>query len=265
MTAPTPHSALSTQHSAELRLVGLPNLPEVRPGDDLPALIGNAVEASGLGLATGDILVVTHKIVSKAEGRLVYLPDIEPSVLARKLATRYEKDARQVEVVLREAVRIVRMDRRVIIAETAHGFVCANAGVDASNVAPETVCLLPVDPDASAAAIRDALGTRFGVAPGVIISDSFGRPWRNGIVNVAIGVAGLAPLADYRGRFDAAGYELHVSILAVADELAAAAELVMNKLDARPVVLVRGYVPPTDSPPGTGRDLVLDPARDLFR
>ncbi|MEA2597949.1 MAG: coenzyme F420-0:L-glutamate ligase / coenzyme F420:gamma-L-glutamate ligase [Thermomicrobiales bacterium] len=255
----------SIQHTAELRLIGLPGLPEVRPGDELPALIGNAIEASGAGLEEGDVLVVTHKIVSKTEGRLVHLPEIEPSPLARRLAAQYGKDARQVEVVLRESVRIVRMDRGVIISETAHGFICANAGVDASNVAPETVCLLPVDPDASAAAIRDALGLRFGLRPGVIVSDSFGRPWRNGIVNVAIGVAGLAPLADYRGRYDASGYELHVSVLAVADELAAAAELVMNKLDARPVVLVRGFVPPTDNPPGTGKDLVLDPARDLFR
>jgi coenzyme F420-0:L-glutamate ligase/coenzyme F420-1:gamma-L-glutamate ligase len=257
-------SAASHQ-SAELRLIGLPGLPEVKPGDDLPALIATAIEDSGTGLETGDVLVVTQKIVSKAEGRLVHLPEIEPSALARRFAAQYDKDARQVEVVLRESVRIVRMDRGVIISETTHGFVCANAGVDASNVAPETVCLLPVDPDASAAAIREALARRFGVAPGVIVSDSFGRPWRNGIVNVAIGVAGLAPLADYRGQYDASGYELHVTVLAVADELAAAAELVMNKLDARPVVLVRGFVPPTDHPPGTGHDLVLDPARDLFR
>jgi coenzyme F420-0:L-glutamate ligase/coenzyme F420-1:gamma-L-glutamate ligase len=250
---------------AELRLIGLSGLPEVRPGDDLPALIGDAIEVSGTGLVAGDILVVTQKVVSKAEGRLVHLPEIAPSPLAIRLAAQFGKDARQVEVVLRESVRIVRMDRGVIIAETAHGFVCANAGVDASNVAAETVCLLPVDPDASATAIRAALGRRFGVEPGVIVSDSFGRPWRNGIINVAIGVAGLAPLADYRGRYDASGYELHVTVLAVADELASAAELVMNKLDARPVVLVRGYVPPIDSPPGTGKDLVLDPARDLFR
>jgi coenzyme F420-0:L-glutamate ligase/coenzyme F420-1:gamma-L-glutamate ligase len=251
--------------SAELRVIGLPGLPEVKPGDDLPSLIAAAIETSGAGLEQGDVLVVTQKVVSKAEGRLVHLPDVEPSALAIRLAARYGKDARQIEVVLRESVRIVRMDRGVIIAETAHGFVCANAGVDASNVAPETVCLLPVDPDASAAAIRDALACRFGIAPGVIVSDSFGRPWRNGIINVAIGVAGIAPLADYRGKYDASGYELHVTVLAVADELAAAAELVMNKLDARPVVLVRGFVPPVDHPPGTGKDLVLDPARDLFR
>jgi coenzyme F420-0:L-glutamate ligase/coenzyme F420-1:gamma-L-glutamate ligase len=189
--------------------------------------------------------------------------------MAISWADRYGKDARQVEVVLREAVRIVRMDRGVLITETKHGFICANAAVDASNVAPDTVCLLPEDPDASAACLRRALGARFGFdegnAPGLIISDSFGRPWRQGIVNVAVGVAGLAPLADYRGQYDSAGYELHVSVLAVADEIAAAAELVMNKLDARPVVIVRGYTPPTESAPGTGRDLVLDSSRDLFR
>jgi coenzyme F420-0:L-glutamate ligase/coenzyme F420-1:gamma-L-glutamate ligase len=253
----------------ELRLLGLGGIPEVRPGDDLAALIGDAIGAAGIGLEPGDVVVVTHKVVSKAEGRLVSLREIEPSALARRWAAAWNKDARQVEVVLRESRRIVRMDRGVIIAETAHGLICANAGVDASNVEPETVCLLPADPDASAAGLRSALGERFGFAPeeapAVVVTDSFGRPWRVGIVNVAIGVAGLAPLADYRGRTDAAGYELHVSVLAVADELAAAAELVMHKLDARPVVVVRGYLPPTDTPAGTGRDLILDPARDLFR
>jgi len=259
----------TSQSPAEIRLVGLPGIPEVRPGDAVAALVGDAVERAGLRLEPSDVVVVTHKIVSKAEGRLVSLPEIEPSALARDWAARFDKDPRQVEVVLREAKRIVRMDRGVIIAETPHGFVCANAGVDASNVAPETVCLLPRDPDASAARIRVALGARFGLpdgdGPGVIISDSFGRPWRMGIVNVAIGVAGLAPLADYRGHHDAAGYELRVSVLAVADELAAAAELAMNKLDARPVVLIRDYVPPTGAAPGTAQDLVMEPGRDLFR
>lgn len=249
----------------ELRIFGLGGVPEVTPEDDVAALVVAAVEASGLGLEPGDVLVVTHKIVSKAEGRLVRLPEIEPSLLANRLAADAGKDPRQIEVVLREAKRISRMDRRVIIAETVHGFVCANAGVDASNVAPDVVCLLPVDPDASAAGLRAALQARFGVEVGVIVSDSFGRPWRNGIVNVAIGVAGLAPLADYRGQHDSAGYELRASVLAVADELAAAAELVMHKLEARPVALIRGYVPPTDAPPGTGRDLVMDPGRDLYR
>jgi coenzyme F420-0:L-glutamate ligase/coenzyme F420-1:gamma-L-glutamate ligase len=253
------------ERSPEVRLIGLDGIPEIAPGDDLAVVIGDALERSGLGLVQGDVLVVTHKIVSKAEGRLVRLAEVEPSALAQRLGEQYGKDPRQIEVVLREAKRIVRMDRGIIIAETMHGFVCANAGVDASNVGRDMVSLLPVNPDASAAALRDALGARFGVAPGVIISDSFGRPWRVGIVNVALGVAGIAPLADYRGRYDPSGYELHVSVLAVADELAAAAELVMHKLDARPVVLIRGYQPPTGDAPGTGKDLILDPARDLFR
>jgi coenzyme F420-0:L-glutamate ligase/coenzyme F420-1:gamma-L-glutamate ligase len=159
------------------------------------------------------------------------------------------------------------MDRGVLIAETRHGFICANAGVDHSNVGIDTVCLLPADPDRSAHGIRDALAARFGLesGPGVVISDSFGRPWRAGIVNIAIGAAGVAPLEDYRGYHDPAGYELGVTVLAVADELAGAAELVMNKLDARPVVLIRGYKSPTGSRHGSGRDLVLDPTRDLFR
>ncbi len=261
----------SAPSPAELRLLGIDGIPEVRPGDDLAGLIGDAVEASAIGLEAGDVLVVTHKVVSKAEGRLVDLREVEPSDFARRFAAVTGKDPRQVEVVLRESRRIVRMDRErgVIIAETRHGLICANAGVDASNVAAETVCLLPSNPDTSAAALRGALGARFGfaaeAAPGVIVTDSFGRPWRTGIVNVAVGVAGLAPVADYRGRHDAAGYELSVSVLAVADELAAAAELLMHKLASRPVVVVRGYEPPVAAPPGTGRDLILDPARDLFR
>jgi coenzyme F420-0:L-glutamate ligase/coenzyme F420-1:gamma-L-glutamate ligase len=255
--------------AGELRIIGLPGIPEIQPGDDLIPIICDALDRAGETQQRGDILVVTHKIVSKAEGRLVKLNDVTASALAQKLATPFGKDPRQVEVVLREAVRIVRMDRGVIITETQHGFICANAGVDASNVGKDTVSLLPVDPDGSAASIRSGLGRRFNLDeidwPGVIVADSFGRPWRNGIVNVAIGVAGLAPLADYRGQYDASGYELHVSVLAVADELAAAAELVMHKLDARPVVLIRGYQPATDAPFGTGRDLVIDPARDMFR
>jgi coenzyme F420-0:L-glutamate ligase/coenzyme F420-1:gamma-L-glutamate ligase len=246
-------------------IIALPRLPEIRPGDDLVSAIGDAIDSSGLGLREDDILVVTQKVVSKAEGRLVDLRTIEPSAMARDWAEQWDKDPRQVEVVLRESKRIVRMDRGVLITETRHGFVCANAGVDASNVEAETVCLLPDDPDASAHAIRRGLGARFGVKPGVIVSDSFGRPWRVGIVNVAIGAAGLAPLADYRGQYDDAGYELHVTVIAVADELACAAELVSNKLDKRPVTLIRGYRPPVSMPDGSGLDLVIDPARDMFR
>lgn len=259
--------------AAEIRLIGLPGVPEVQPSAHLPEMIAAAIERAGVGLRSDDVLIVTQKIVSKAEGRLVDLRTIEPSPFAVRYAATFDKDPRQVEVVLSETKRIVRMDRGILIAETQHGFVCANAGVDASNVEAETVCLLPKEPDASAAAIRESLGHHFGIETGdqpglgVIISDSFGRPWRNGIVNVAIGVAGMSPLTDYRGQYDAAGYELRVSVLAVADELAAAAELVMNKLDARPVVLVRGYRWPAGAPAGTGtaQDLVMDPARDLFR
>lgn len=255
--------------AAELRLIGLEGIPEVEAGDPLGAIIARAIEDSGLRPIGGDVLVITQKVVSKAEGRLVYLPDIEPSEFALAFSERWDKDPRQVEVVLRESSRIVRMDRGIIIAETQHGFICANAGVDASNVGPDTVCLLPVDPDGSAARLRREIGDHFGLdeelAPGVIISDSFGRPWRAGQVNVAIGVAGLAPLIDYRGQRDAAGYELHVTVLAVADELASAAELITHKLAARPVVVVRGYTPVIDAAPGTARDLVMSPERDLFR
>ena len=256
-------------HPAELRLIGLGGIPEVRPGDDLAGLIGDALERSATGLLAGDVLVVTHKIVSKAEGRLVRLADVEPSALAQRFAETAGKDARQVEVVLRESRRIVRMDRGIVIAETAHGFICANAGVDASNVEPETVCLLPVDPDASAAGLRAAIGGRFGFArdeaPAVVVTDSFGRPWRTGIVNVAIGVAGLAPLADYRGHRDAAGYELHVSVLAVADELAAAAELVMGKASGVAAVVIRGVDPTWFRESSVRAELVRPPGEDLFR
>lgn len=253
----------------EVRLIGIDGIPEIAPGADLVEAIAAAMDRSGLAFEPGDVLVVTHKIVSKAEGRLIGLGGIEPSPFAVHLAGQAGKDPRQVEVVLRESRRIVKMDRGVIVAETPHGFVCANAGVDASNVDAETVCLLPVDPDASAERLRAGLAARFGLeegsAPGIVITDSWGRPWRNGIVNFAIGVAGLAPLVDYRGHRDAAGYELHVTVLAVADELAAASELVMHKLAARPVVLVRGYAPPIEAATGSGRELVMDPARDLFR
>jgi coenzyme F420-0:L-glutamate ligase/coenzyme F420-1:gamma-L-glutamate ligase len=255
-----------------LQIFGLDGIDEVREGDDLVQLILDALQTSSLSLENGDVLVVTHKIVSKAEGRLVDLRAIEPSALATQWAEAWGKDSRQVEVVLREAKRIVRMERGILIAETEHGFVCANAGVDASNVRPETVCLLPRDPDGSAAAIREGLRTATGADVGVIISDSFGRPWRNGIVNVAIGVAGIPALADYRGQTDAAGYDLHVTVIAIADELASAAELITNKLDDRPVALIRGYQFPVDRGQGsedrgqgTGKDLIMDSSRDLFR
>jgi len=248
---------------SHVSIIGLDGIPDVRPGDDLAALILGAIVQSGQALHESDLLVVTHKIVSKAEGQLVDLRQIEPSGLARQHAERWNKDARQVEVVLRECARIVRMERGLIIAETHHGFVCANAAVDASNVGNETVCLLPRDPDASAAGIRAAIRERTGLDTPVIITDSFGRPWRYGITNVAIGVSGLAPLADYRGQDDPYGRTMHASILAIADELASAAELAGGKIDGRPVALIRGY--PFTRAEGSARELLLDPARDLFR
>ena len=249
--------------ASSIQIIGLDGIPEIQPGDDLVQIIRTALAANEVALEDGDVIVVTHKVVSKAEGQLIDLRTIEPSELARQWGERYDKDARQVEVVLREAVRIVRMERGVLIAETPHGFICANAGVDASNVSAETVCLLPRDPDASARALRDGLAD--GKQIGVVISDSFGRPWRNGIVNVAIGISGIPALADYRGQSDAAGYSLHVTVLAIADEMAAAAELIMNKLDARPVAIVRGYTLPVGGESGTGQDLVMDAGKDLFR
>ncbi len=244
-----------------IELIPVEGFPEVRPGDDLETLVAGAVEDV---LRSGDVLVVTHKIMSKAEGRLVDLRTVEPSALAKEYAARWGKDPRQIEVVLRESRRVVRMDRGVVISETRHGFVCANAGVDASNVPGEdTVCLLPVDPDRSAARLREALLERLGVEAPVVVSDSFGRAWRFGITDVAIGVSGMNPLADYRGRNDPHGYPMEASVLAVADELAAAAELVMGKTDGVPIAIVRGYAYGRDA--GTGQDLLMPPERDMFR
>jgi len=246
----------------ELRVLPVCGIPEVQSGDDLAALISGATGNDFL--EAGDVVVVTHKVVSKAEGRLVDLGTVEPSALAKDFAARYDKDPRQIEVVLRESRRIVRMDRGIIISETHHGFVCANAGVDASNVpGSNTVCLLPRDPDASACRLRDALASSVGTDLAVVVSDSFGRPWRQGIANVAIGVAGMDPLADYRGHKDAHGRLLEASILAVADELASAAELVMGKTADIPVAVVRNY--PYKKGHGAGRDLLMEPERDLFR
>ncbi|CAN5722254.1 coenzyme F420-0:L-glutamate ligase [soil metagenome] len=236
-------------------------IPEIVPGDDLAEIIHDATADD---LFPGDVLVVTHKVVSKAEKRLVDLRSVEPSALAKSFAAEYGKDPRQTEVVLRESRRIVRMDRGIIISETTHGFVCANAGVDASNVpGDETVCLLPLDPDASAARLRDSLHERTGLELAIIISDSFGRPWRQGITDVAIGAAGINPLADYRGQTDPGGNPLEASVLAVADELAGAAELVMGKIDAVPVAIIRNYAYHVGLE--TAQDLLMEPGKDLFR
>ena len=230
--------------------VPLPALPEVARGDDLAALIADAWRAlvreqPALAPRPGDILVVTQKVVSKAEGRLVDLTTVEPRAEAVEFAERWDRDARQVEVVLRESAQVLRMARGIVISRTKHGFVCANAGVDASNTGRgDFVTLLPEDPDASARQLRDGIATLMNLdaknAPAVIVSDSFGRPWRFGIIDVALGVAGIAPLVDWRGRPDADGRVMHSTIVALADEICSAAELAASKTSQQPVVLVRG-------------------------
>jgi coenzyme F420-0:L-glutamate ligase/coenzyme F420-1:gamma-L-glutamate ligase len=248
-------------------IVSLDGIPEVRPGDDLASLIAAAIEqtSDALPLTDRDVLVVTQKVVSKAEGAIVDLTTINPTAEAVDFAQRYDRDPRQVQVVLDEAVRVVRMANGVLITETAHGFVCANGGVDASNVGPGSgslVTLLPRDPDGSASGIRTAIRARFGVDVPVIVSDSFGRPWRWGIVDVAIGVSGLLPLDDLRGRPDADGRVMRSTVRAVADELASAAELAFGKTTARPVAIVRGA--PFTRGEGSIRDVVMPAEFDLF-
>ncbi len=248
----------------ELRIIPVRGIGEVRPGDEPAAIILTALAQYDQPLVDHDIVVVTQKIVSKAEGRIVDPDTFEPSHLAEMAAAQGHKDARYYEVVLRESRRIVKMDRGVLVTETHHGLICANAGVDESNVAGgRTVTLLPLDPDASARALRSALRERAGVDVAVIISDSFGRPWRERQVNIAIGVAGIAPLTDYAGQQDRYGYTMQASILAVADELASAAELVMGKIDAVPVAIVRGYA--YTSIEASARALIRAPEKDLFR
>jgi coenzyme F420-0:L-glutamate ligase/coenzyme F420-1:gamma-L-glutamate ligase len=248
---------------ATVSVIPLHGLPEFREGDDVAGLIVAAAKDEP-GIESGDVVVVTQKIVSKAEGRLVALDSVTPSPEAEKLGVETEKDPRLVELILRESAGIVRQRGPVLITETKHGFVCANAGIDASNVGPEgIVCLLPVDPDASARRIRDTIRERTGAEVAVVISDTFGRPWREGHTNVAVGLAGMLPFVDYVGQTDPHGYELRVSTLAVADELAAAAELVMNKLDNVPVAIIRGYEYPRGE--GWTRELIRDREKDLFR
>lgn len=249
--------------AGEVRVLPVRGLPEVRPGDGLAALILEAVRPEP-SIQPGDILVVTQKIVSKTEGRVVPLADVMPSPEAERLAAQTEKDPRLVELILRESKGIVRQRGAVLITETRHGFVCANAGIDASNVGPEgLVSLLPEDPDRSARDIRRAIKEHTGVDIAVIVSDTFGRAWRDGHTNVAVGVAGMLPFVDYVGQVDPHGYELRVSTLAVADELAGAAELVMGKLARVPVAVVRGYDYPRGE--GSARQILRDPERDLFR
>lgn len=249
--------------ASRLEVFGIPGLPELRPGDDLVRLTLAAARAAGAPLAAGDVVVLSQKAVSKVEGRLVRLADVTPSPFALELAQAQKKDPRLVELILRESRRIVRMDRGILITETRHGQICANAGVDQSNVGPGWASLLPEDPDASARAFVERVRAEAGVDVAVIVADTFGRPWREGLVNVAIGVAGLRPLQTYLGVADAHGYVLQATVLAVADELAATAELVMGKLEGVPVAVVRGYR--YEAGPGSARELLRDPNLDLFR
>lgn len=253
-----------------LLAVALPQLPEVRQGDDLGAMIVAAwrelaAADSSLAARRGDVLVVTQKVVSKAEGAVVELASVAPRPEAVEFARRFDRDARQVEVVLREAVEVLRMERGVLICRTKHGFVCANAGVDASNVGQSgTVTLLPEDPDRSARELRRRITDELGTEVGVVVSDSFGRPWRWGIVDIALGVAGFGPLDDQRGRPDADGRVMRATIVAVADEIASAAELASGKVSRRPLVLVRGAALP-DGDGSVRADVVMPREADLFR
>ena len=246
---------------AEVRVIGLAGMPELEDGDDLARLLAEACARAG-GLEAGDVVVVAQKAVSKVEGRVVRLEDVVASPRAVELAGG-EVDPRHVEVILRESVEVVRSRPPLVIAQTRHGFVCASAGVDASNARGEgTLVLLPLDPDASAVRLRERLRELTGIAPGVVVSDSFGRAWRQGTTDVALGVAGITALRDLRGTQDARGYELRSTMIAVADEIAGAAELVMGKASGVPAAMVRGI-----DVAGNGRaaDLVMPRERDLFR
>jgi coenzyme F420-0:L-glutamate ligase/coenzyme F420-1:gamma-L-glutamate ligase len=249
-----------------IELAALPGLPEIRPGDDLGALLADAAQRLDGGLAGDDVLAVAHKVVSKAEGRVVELAGVEPGERALALAAEHGQDPRQVQVVLDESVELVRADRGRLICRTRHGFVCANAGVDASNAGgQDRLVLLPLDPDASARGLRRALARRLGVAPAIVITDSFGRAWRHAQCEISVGCAGLAPIDDYRGRADADGRPLRVTAIAIADEAAAAADLVRAKASLEPAVRVRGlgrHVTAEDGPGAAA--LVRARDEDLF-
>ena len=244
-------------------VIGVEGLPEIRRGDDVGQLLVDAAVAQGTPLAARDLVVVSQKIVSKAEGWVVRLSDVVPSARALEVAQVVARDPRLVEVILSESRRVVRQARDVLIVETHHGFVCANAGVDQSNVDADVACLLPRDSDASARGMRDRIAELTGHRLALIVADTFGRPWREGLANVAVGLAGFEPLKSYLGELDPGGHVLQATVLAVADELAAAAEPMMGKLDRIPVAIVRGV----DWTPAEGsvRSLLRDPARDLFR
>jgi len=247
-------------------VIPVPGLPMIEPGANLGVLLGDAIEDARVGIKPQDVVVVCQKVVSKAEGAVVKVADITPSPVAERLAAQTQgKDPRIVEIILRQTKRIVRNDRGHLIVETAHGWVCANAGVDESNgIANDVVTLLPEDADASAERLRETLSDRFGVAIAVVITDTFGRPWREGLVEVAIGCAGMEPLLDLRGRADLLGRELHHTVVALADEVAAAAGLVMEKDSGTAAAIVRG-VRYTPGAGGAAAALVRKPEFDLFR
>ena len=246
-----------------LEVTGLEGIGEVAVGSPIGQMIHDACSRLGLSLDSGDILVIAQKIVSKAEGRVARLSEIVPSARAVELSVKLDKDPRLLEVILGESRRIIKMGRGVIIVETHHGFICANGGVDLSNVGLGKVALLSQDPDKSAKNIREEIRELTGVSPGVIISDSFGRPWRLGTTDVALGVAGLNPLKDDRGKTDSYGYELKASVEAIGDELASAASLIMGKRDRVPVALVRGLT--AELGQGSARELLRPKEQDLFR
>jgi coenzyme F420-0:L-glutamate ligase/coenzyme F420-1:gamma-L-glutamate ligase len=248
---------------ARYEVIGVEGLPEIRRGDDLARLIVEAARRQDTPLRDRDLLVVSQKIVSKTEGRLVRLSEIMPSARARAVAEEIGRDPRLVEVILSESRRVVRQDKGVLIVETHHGWVCANAGVDQSNVDADTACLLPEDSDRSAAQLRERLRALTGHDLAIVVADTFGRPWREGLVNVAVGLAGFQPIVSYLGKEDPAGHVLQATILALADELASAAEPVMGKLDRVPVAIIRGL--DWERGEGSSRALMRDPARDLFR
>jgi len=247
----------------DLRIFAIPGLPEATAGLDVGAAIAAAAVRAALAIEDGDVVVVAQKFVSKAEGAVAALAEVEPSALARAWAGRFGKDAAVVEIVLRQAARLVRMDRGVIIAETRHGLICANAGVDTSNAPAGFVTLLPDDPDRSAERARQAMRAAVGREVAVIVSDTFGRPWREGAINVAIGVAGLRPLLDYRGDADQFGRRLQTTVIAIADEIASAAELVMGKARRTPAAIVRGAGAWIGE--GAASALIRPAASDLFR
>ena len=249
----------------EIRVIGVEGMPEVQPGDDLGVMLVEAAQRQGTAIETGDVLVVTQKIVSKSEGRVVTLEGVVPSPLALEISEGHRRDPRHTELILRESKRIVRMDRGTIISETHHGFNCANAGIDASNIPGEnTVALLPVDSDLSARGIRDTIRTRTSADVAVIVSDTFGRPWRNAAANVAIGVAGFNPLLSYVGQEDSHGNMMYTTVIAVADELAATAELVTGKVRGVPVSIIRGY-PYEPMEDASHESLLRSPDKDMFR